>query len=75
MEQSKSSKDMRTAHIIASNRIAQMAMTGKSQAECEIALKEYKELIPDDSFMNKVEYNNCEISYYRQIKILKERTI
>lgn len=64
----KSSKDMRTAHIIASNRIAQMAMAGKSQAECEIALKEYKELIPDDSFMNKVEYNNCEISYYRQIK-------
>ena len=64
----KGSKDMRTVHIIASNRIAQMAMAGKSRAECEAALKEYKDLIPNDSFMNKVDYNNCEIGYYRQIK-------
>ena len=35
----KGSKDMRTVHIVASNRIAQMAMAGKSQAECEAALK------------------------------------
>lgn len=64
----KSSKDMRTIHIVASNRIVQMAMQGKSQMECESALKEYKSLIPNDSFMNKVEYNNCEITYYRHIK-------
>lgn len=68
----KGSKDMRTVHIVASNRIAQMAMSGKSKAECEAALKEYKDLIPNDSFMNKVEYNNCEISYYRQIKDTKK---
>lgn len=68
----KSSRDMRTVHIVASNRIAQMSMIGKSQAECEAALKEYKDLIPNDSFMNKVEYNNCEISFYRQIKDIKK---
>lgn len=68
----KDSKDMRTIHIVASNRIAQMAMAGKSQAECEAALKEYKAVIPNDSFMNKVEFNNCEISYYRQIKDTKK---
>lgn len=64
----KPSKDMRIIHIVASNRITQMAMAGKSQPECEAALKEYKALIPNDSFMNKVEFNNCEINYYRQIK-------
>ncbi len=68
----KDSKDMRTIHIVASNRIAQMAMAGRSQAECEAALKEYKNLIPNDSFTNKVEFNNCEISYYRQIKDTKK---
>ena len=68
----KDSKDMRTVHIVASNRIAQMAMAGKSQAECEAALKEYKAVIPNNSFMNKVEFNNCEISYYRQIKDTKK---
>lgn len=62
------SKDMRTVHIVASNRIAQMSMIGKSRAECEAALKEYRALIPNDSFMNKVEYNNAAIYYYRQIK-------
>lgn len=67
----KVSNDMRTIHTIASNRIAQMGMAGKSQAECEAALKEYKALIPNDSFMNRVNYNNCEISYYRQIKDVK----
>lgn len=67
----KGSKDMRAVHIVASNRVAQMGMAGKSQAVCEAALKEYKVLIPNDSFMNKVEYNNCEIGYYRQIKDTK----
>lgn len=67
-ERVKKSKDMRVLHIVASNRIAQMAMAGKSQSDCETALKEYRSLIPNDSFMNIVEYNNCEISYYRQIK-------
>lgn len=70
-EKVKASKDMRTVHIVASNRIAQMAMSGKSRAECEAALKEYKDLIPNNSFMNKIDYNNCEISYYRQIKDTK----
>lgn len=64
----KKSHDMRTIHLIASNRITQMAMAGTSREVCEAALKEYKELIPNDSFANKVEYNNCAISYYRQIK-------
>lgn len=68
----KDSKDMRTLHIVASNRIAQMSMAGKSQSECEVALREYKTCIPNDSFMNKVEYNNCEINYYRQIKDSKK---
>ena len=68
----KSSNDMRTIHIVASNHIAQMAMAGKSQAECEAALREYKALIPNDSFMNKVDYNNCEIAYFRQIKDTKK---
>ena len=68
----KDSKDMRIVHIVASNRIAQMAMAGKSQTECEAALKEYKAVIPNASFMNRLEFNNCEISYYRQINDTKK---
>lgn len=67
-EKVKITKDMRTIHIVASNRIAQMAMTGSSREECEKALSEYYELIPNDSFMNKIEYNNCYILYSRQIR-------
>lgn len=67
-EKVKQSKDMRTLHIVASNRIAQMAMAGRNQSDCEAALKEYQKQITNSSFMNKVEFNNCAISYYRQIK-------
>ena len=59
------SKDMRTIHIVASNRIAQMAMAGRSRAECEAALKAYRDIIPSGSITNKLAYNNCEINYYR----------
>lgn len=68
----KDSTHMKTVHIVASNRIAQMALNGKSREECEAALKEYKDLITKDSFINKVKYINCEISYYRQIKDAKK---
>lgn len=56
---------MRTIHIVASNRITQMAMAGRSRAECEAALKAYRDIISIGSITNKLAYNNCEINYYR----------
>ena len=64
----KNSEDKRIIHIIAQNRIMQMAIIGKDKHECEDALKEYQQYIPCDSIKNKLEYNNCLINYYRQIK-------
>ena len=61
----KRTHDMRTIHIVARNRICQMAMVGKSRPECEQALKEYRDIIPNDSFMNVIEYNNCEVFIHR----------
>lgn len=62
----KNCNDMRTIHTIGTNRIMEMAIAGKSRQECENALKEYRDLIPNDSFMNLVEYNNCAVKLYRQ---------
>lgn len=71
-EKAKKSRNMGILHIVASNRIVQKLLAGKSQSECEAALKEYKGLIRNDSFMNRMEYNNCEIIYCRQIKNSKK---
>lgn len=48
-----------------------MAMAGQSEAECEAALEEYNKCIPNDSFANRIEYNNCAILLYRQLKNAK----
>ncbi len=70
-EQAKKLSDLRILHIVASNRIYHMALNGRSREECEKALSEYKKLIPNDSVKNQLEYNNCAISYYRQIQDCK----
>ncbi len=67
----KNSKDKRIIHIIAQNRILQMAIIGKDRHDCEDALKEYHAHIPCDSIKNILEYNNCTVQYYRQIKDTK----
>ena len=67
-EKVKKSGDMRTIHIVASNRIINMAVSGRSRTECEDALKEYSDLIRNDSYMNKVELNNCAVLMYRQFR-------
>ena len=64
----KNSEDKRIIHTIAQNRIMQMAIIGKDKHECKEALNEYQKHIPCDSIKNKLEYNNCLINYYRQIK-------
>ena len=65
-EMVKRTRDMRILSIVASNRIMRMAIIGKSVAECERALKEYLQLVPENDFANQIEVGNCEICLYRQ---------
>lgn len=65
----KDSNDMRLIKIIGTNRLVRMATCGRSQDECEAALKEYEDCIPVNSIENQIEINNAAILLYKQLGI------
>lgn len=68
----KQEKDMRLVHTVASNRITQMALSGKSREECYRALNEYKDFASECSIMNQIEVENTSIFLCRQFVEEKE---
>lgn len=67
-EKAKDSKDIHTYHVVTSNLIMRMAILGYSRTECEALLNAYRERIKRQSVENMVEFQNCQITYYRQIE-------
>ena len=66
-EKAKKSKDMRTVQVLTSNLVMQMAIGGVDHSVCEKVLNEYHDRIETLSINNALEYNNCQIAYFRQI--------
>lgn len=66
-ENAKDSKNIHTYHVVTSNLIIRKAVLGHPRAECEALLNTYREHIKKQSIENMVEFQNCQITYYRQI--------
>lgn len=66
-ENAKDSKNIHTYHVVTSNLIMRMAVLGYPRTECEALLNAYRERIKKQSIENMVEFQNCQITYYRQI--------
>ena len=66
-EEAKGSKDIHIYHVVTSNLIMRMAVLGFSRTECEDMLNAYRESIKKQSVENMLEFQNCQITYYRQI--------
>lgn len=66
----KKSQDARLINVIGSNLVIQMSRQGCSKEECFAKFNEYKNKLvsmkSDQSILNSVELNNCEITLYRQ---------
>lgn len=58
---------MDLVHICFSTCIFQMALDQQNKEKCERYINEYRGLIATDSMDNLIEFNNCLVSYYRQI--------
>jgi hypothetical protein len=64
----KKSKNIFLIHDVADNLIARKAIMEYRKEEIETIFSEYRSFIKTNSIMNQLEYLNCRIAYYRQVK-------
>ena len=64
----KNSKNIYLIHDVASNLVARKAIMKYRKEEVETIFSEYRSFIKTSSIMNLLEYLNCKIAYYRQVK-------
>ena len=61
-------KDMQVYSVLVPDLLIHMAAAGESKKRCEEILYKFKERIKNQSIDNLLKYNNCAISYYRQVR-------